>query len=276
MTDLETMPVEDVDTRTDEITETGEPTSAHIVKTKKGENAAAVVLEARIMGTPIEALCGFVWVPSAIRSNCRCARSARASTRCTRRSTTACATHPRTDRSSMTRPDPELRIREAVRALLVTPDEHILLVRFEFPDATVWSLPGGGLDPGESHLEALHRELIEEVGLHDPVVGAHVWNRVHVIPHLDGRWDGQRDRYYVVEATEQFEPTPALELGTAPSRAAPRAALVAHRRDRSGNQRQPVVLPARARPPPPHADHRRPAAHSHRHGRVTVGVRHQT
>ena len=64
MTDLETMPVEDVDTRTDEITETGEPTSAHIVKTKKGENAAAVVLEARIMGTPIEALCGFVWVPS--------------------------------------------------------------------------------------------------------------------------------------------------------------------------------------------------------------------
>jgi len=104
----------------------------------------------------------------------------------------------------------ELRIRQAVRALLVTPDEHILLVRFEFPDATVWSLPGGGLDPGETYLEALHRELIEEVGLHDPVVGAHVWNREHLIAHLDGQWDGQRDRYYLVEATEQFEPTPAL------------------------------------------------------------------
>lgn len=63
MTDLETMPA-DVDLDPDEITETGEPTSAHIVKTKKGENAAAKVLEARIMGTPIEALCGFVWVPS--------------------------------------------------------------------------------------------------------------------------------------------------------------------------------------------------------------------
>ena len=64
MTDLETMPsvIEDVDT--DEIVETGEPTNAHIVKTKRGENAAAVVLEARVMGTPIEALCGFVWVPS--------------------------------------------------------------------------------------------------------------------------------------------------------------------------------------------------------------------
>jgi len=104
----------------------------------------------------------------------------------------------------------ELRIRQAVRALLVTPDEQVLLVRFEFPDATVWSLPGGGLDPGETHLDALHRELIEEVGLRDPVVGPHVWNREHLIPHLDGRWDGQRDRYYVVEAPQRFEPAPAL------------------------------------------------------------------
>lgn len=63
MPDLETLPA-DVDLDPAETTETGEPTSAHIVKTKRGENAAAVVLEARIMGTPIEALCGFVWVPS--------------------------------------------------------------------------------------------------------------------------------------------------------------------------------------------------------------------
>lgn len=110
----------------------------------------------------------------------------------------------------MSDPAPDLRIRQAVRALLITPDHHVLLVRFEFPDATVWSLPGGGLDPGETHLDALHRELVEEVGLHDPVVGPHVWNREHIIPHLDGRWDGQRDRYYLVEAAERFEPAPAL------------------------------------------------------------------
>ncbi len=110
----------------------------------------------------------------------------------------------------MTEPAPALRIRQAVRALLVTPDAHVLLVRFEFPTKTVWALPGGGLDPGETHLDALHRELIEEVGLHDPVVGAHVWNREHIIAFEDGLWDGQQDRYYVVEALEQFEPTPAL------------------------------------------------------------------
>ncbi len=46
--------------------------------------------------------------------------------------------------------------------------------------------------------------------MRDPVVGAHVWNREHIIPHDDGRWDGQRDRYYLVEATDRFEPAPAL------------------------------------------------------------------
>ncbi len=50
--------------RTEEELETAEPASAHIVKTEPGENAAAKVLEARIYGTPLEALCGHVWVPS--------------------------------------------------------------------------------------------------------------------------------------------------------------------------------------------------------------------
>lgn len=49
---------------TEVVPETGEPIVAHIVKTEPGENAAAKVLEARIMGTPLEALCGHVWVPS--------------------------------------------------------------------------------------------------------------------------------------------------------------------------------------------------------------------
>ena len=37
---------------------------AHIVKTGPGESAAAKVLAARVEGTPLEALCGHVWVPS--------------------------------------------------------------------------------------------------------------------------------------------------------------------------------------------------------------------
>lgn len=50
--------------QTERSTQTGKPLVAHIVKTEKDESAAAKVLEARIHGTPLEALCGHVWVPS--------------------------------------------------------------------------------------------------------------------------------------------------------------------------------------------------------------------
>ncbi len=103
-----------------------------------------------------------------------------------------------------------LRIREAVRAVVLDPDDRILLVRFEFPDAgTRWALPGGGIEPGETHVGALHRELAEEVGLFDAEIGPHIWNRVHVIPFIDGKWDGQRERIHLVRAPA-FEPRPHL------------------------------------------------------------------
>ena len=104
----------------------------------------------------------------------------------------------------------ELRIRQAVRAVLTTPDHSILLVRFEFPTATVWALPGGGLDPGEDHLTALHRELHEEVGLVDMPIGPHVWTREQIIEFIDGNWDGQRDQYHHVPVPQRFDPRPAL------------------------------------------------------------------
>lgn len=51
-------------TMTDEERATEDGPVAHIVRTLPGEDAAAKVLAARIEGTPIEALCGHVWVPS--------------------------------------------------------------------------------------------------------------------------------------------------------------------------------------------------------------------
>ncbi|MCP4435337.1 MAG: DUF3039 domain-containing protein [Actinomycetia bacterium] len=51
-------------TITEETTETEDGPVAHIVKTKRGEDATAKVLGARVEGTPLEALCGHVWVPS--------------------------------------------------------------------------------------------------------------------------------------------------------------------------------------------------------------------
>jgi ADP-ribose pyrophosphatase YjhB (NUDIX family) len=101
-----------------------------------------------------------------------------------------------------------LNIRPAARALLLTPDEHVLLARYEFPTATVWALPGGGLDEGESVEAGLRRELHEELGLTTFELGPHIWNREQIIPMVTGH-DGQHDRIHLVHIA-RFEPVPTI------------------------------------------------------------------
>ena len=101
----------------------------------------------------------------------------------------------------------ELRIRRAARAVVLDPVDRILLVRFEFPTRTIWATPGGGIEPGESAEDALRRELAEEAGLFDPVIGPVIWTRLHIIPFIGGLWDGQHEQYHHVR-TVAFEPQP--------------------------------------------------------------------
>jgi 8-oxo-dGTP pyrophosphatase MutT (NUDIX family) len=108
-----------------------------------------------------------------------------------------------------TEPGTELRIRRSVRAVLIDSANRVLLVRFEFPAGTVWALPGGGVEPEEDEEATLRRELEEELGLLDVEIGPHIWNRLHIIPFIDGRWDGQRDQVHLVR-TAPFEPQPRL------------------------------------------------------------------
>jgi 8-oxo-dGTP pyrophosphatase MutT (NUDIX family) len=101
----------------------------------------------------------------------------------------------------------ELRLRRGARAVVLDPDDRVLLVRFDFPDASFWATPGGGVEPGETHEEALVRELVEEAGLEDVVLGPLIWTRTHVVPFASGRWDGQTERYFLLR-THRFEPAP--------------------------------------------------------------------
>lgn len=78
--------------------------------------------------------------------------------------------------------------RRAVRAVLLTPDHEVLLIRILPPvGAAFWVMPGGGIEPGEDHADALRRELREELGLVHCQPGPVVWLRHHTF-----EWDGRR------------------------------------------------------------------------------------
>src|SRR4051812_39518773 len=58
-----------------------------------------------------------------------------------------------------------------VSGLVRDEEGRVLLLRHTYRPAWPWGLPGGGLRPGESLEDCLHRELLEETGLEIEIEG---------------------------------------------------------------------------------------------------------
>lgn len=99
-------------------------------------------------------------------------------------------------------PEPEVGTREhplarrAARVLLLDAEDRVLLVAHA-PDPTrrVWTAPGGGLRDDETHHEAAHRELEEEIGI-DEEPGPWIWSR-RVTFSFRGCWIDQDERWFL-------------------------------------------------------------------------------
>lgn len=93
----------------------------------------------------------------------------------------------------------KVQVRNAARALILDESDRLLLFRAIMISTrrAVWITPGGGLHEGETWEEAVAREIFEETGQRDLVVGPCVWVRSHTF-EWEGRLLEQRERYFVV------------------------------------------------------------------------------
>ena len=105
-------------------------------------------------------------------------------------------------------------IRRAVRAVFVDESEAVFLMRIVEPSSKQgwWITPGGAIDADESELEALAREIMEELGLDLSELGSPraVWRRRVQFSWADQPID-QEETFYLVRCT-RFGP-PRCEDG---------------------------------------------------------------
>ena len=68
-----------------------------------------------------------------------------------------------------------------MRAAIVSHDDRVLLLCFPHPDDDkhLWVMPGGGVEPGESHAAALRRELREEIDFNLLSSPPFIWHRTY-------------------------------------------------------------------------------------------------
>ncbi len=118
---------------------------------------------------------------------------------------------------------PPPKVVEVAVAVIFAPNRRVLLAQRPAgkPMAGYWEFPGGKLEPGESVIEALRREIDEELGLHIehadpwvvlPFVYPHATVRLHFmrVTRFSGTPRSREQQAFRFEPIDQFSAEPWL------------------------------------------------------------------
>lgn len=109
----------------------------------------------------------------------------------------------------------ESRHRNTVRALMIAPGERFLMFHSRFDPGIdlppQWIFPGGGIEPGETQIEAILREILEETGLEigrEQLEGP--WAEHHFEFESKHEFDTGTAWFFSLRVETEFEPISTL------------------------------------------------------------------
>lgn len=100
-------------------------------------------------------------------------------------------------------------LRPTSRVVLVAPTNRVLMLFTRAPDSSNWSrwvLPGGGVDPGETHEQAAYREVAEETGHQLSSLGPRIFVENTPLPYDEAIYPGAHQEYFLARVDAEFEP----------------------------------------------------------------------
>lgn len=106
-----------------------------------------------------------------------------------------------------------MKVRHTARALIVNPASEVLLLSVTLPwmRGPTWTMPGGGIEDGETAAECTRREIKEETGYDYGGELIPAWKSTIEYQYL-GEDLTVHEQYFVAHVRERFTPTMAAMM----------------------------------------------------------------